>query len=297
LRYLTLDVFTARPFGGNQLAVFPDARGIPDALLQDITREFNFSEVTFCYPPADAANTRGVRIFTPGGELPFAGHPVVGTAAALALADGVAGEAFRFELGVGVVPVEVRAESASLAWARLSAVKMPEVGPPVPTLTTLAEMLSLEPADVLGGALSPQAVSCGAPFLIVPLRSVAAVSRAKLRLDRWEPVLRKSWAPDLLVVARDPEGGSEHWRARMFAPALGIAEDPATGSAAAAFGGWLALKDPRADARCAWTIDQGIEMGRPSRLEVEAEKGGGKVTAVRVAGHAVLMGSGELRIP
>jgi trans-2,3-dihydro-3-hydroxyanthranilate isomerase len=297
MRYLTLDVFTKRPFSGNQLAVFPDATGIPEARLPDITREFNFSEVTFCYPPADAANTRRVRIFTPGAELPFAGHPVIGTAAALALAEGVAGETFRFELGVGVVPVAVRAESATLAWARLSAARMPELGPPVPTLTTLAEMLSLQAADLAGGTLSPQAVSCGTPFLIVPLRSVAAVSRARLRLDRWEPVLRKSWAPDILVVARDPEGGPDHWRARMFAPALGVPEDPATGSAAAAFGGWLALKDPRVEATCEWTMDQGIEMGRPSRLEIGADKAAGAVTAVRVAGHAVLMGEGRLLVP
>ncbi len=296
MRYLTLDVFTDRPFGGNQLAVFPDASTIPDALLQDITREFNFSEVTFCYAPRDAANTRRVRIFTPGGELPFAGHPVIGTAAALALVEGVSGDAYRFELGVGVVPVSVRSASDGIAWARLSAVRMPESGPPVPTLTTLAEMLSLEPADVCGGTMSPQAISCGTPFLLVALKTVAAVKRARLRLDKWEPVLRKSWAPDLFIAAKDPDTSPMHWRARMFAPALGIPEDPATGSAAAAFAGWLALKEGARDGQWSWTIDQGIEMGRPSRLEIEAEKAGGAVTAVRVAGNAVLMGEGRLHL-
>jgi len=300
MRFLTLDVFTARPFGGNQLAVFPDASGIPEAMLLPITREFNFSEVTFCYPPADAANTRRVRIFTPGGELPFAGHPVIGTAAALALHEGALAGAttgrFLFELGVGVVPVDVRVEGESLAWAELSAVKMPEIGPQVPTLDTLAEMLSLETNDLVGGALTPQAVSCGYPFLLVPLKTVAAVSRARLRLERWERTLAKSWAPEILVAAKDPDGGPQHWRARMFAPGINIMEDPATGGAAAAFAGWLALKEPRTDGSFAWSIDQGIEMERPSRIDIGAGKSNGAVTAVRVAGRAVTMSEGRLRL-
>ena len=300
MRFLTLDVFTARPFGGNQLAVFPDASGIPEAMLLPITREFNFSEVTFCYPPADAANTRRVRIFTPGGELPFAGHPVIGTAAALALHEGALAGAttgrFLFELGVGVVPVDVRVEGESLAWAELSAVKMPEIGPQVPTLDTLAEMLSLETNDLVGGALTPQAVSCGYPFLLVPLKTVAAVSRARLRLERWERTLAKSWAPEILVAAKDPDGGPQHWRARMFAPGINIMEAPATGGAAAAFAGWLALKEPRTDGSFAWSIDQGIEMERPSRIDIGADKSNGAVTAVRVAGRAVTMSEGRLRL-
>jgi trans-2,3-dihydro-3-hydroxyanthranilate isomerase len=300
MRYLTLDVFTSRPFGGNQLAVFPDATAIPDARLIDITREFNFSEVTFCYPPADAANTKRVRIFTPGGELPFAGHPVIGTTAALALTEGALGSAndgtFRLELSVGVTSVSVRKEDDRLAWAELSAVKMPEVGPQVPTLNTLAEMLSLEASDVMGGALSPQAVSCGMPFLLVPLKTVKAVSRARLRVEKWEQTLRKSWAPEIFLAARDPEGGANHWRARMFAPGINITEDPATGGAAAAFAGWLAMKDPAATGAFSWTIDQGVEMGRPSRIEISAEKSQGAVTAVRVAGRAVLMSEGRLRL-
>lgn len=300
MRFLTLDVFTARPFGGNQLAVFPDASGIPEAMLLPITREFNFSEVTFCYPPADAANTRRVRIFTPGGELPFAGHPVIGTAAALALHEGALAGAttgrFLFELGVGVVPVDVRVEGESLAWAELSAVKMPEIGPQVPTLDTLAEMLSLETNDLVGGALTPQAVSCGYPFLLVPLKTVAAVSRARLRLERWERTLAKSWAPEILVAAKDPDGGPQHWRARMFAPGINVMEDPATGSAAAAFAGWLALKESRNDGSFAWSIDQGIEMERPSRIDIGADKSNGAVTAVRVAGRAVTMSEGRLRL-
>jgi len=300
MRYLTLDVFTATPFGGNQLAVFPDATAIPEAQLLPITREFNFSEVTFCYPPADAANTRRVRIFTPGGEIPFAGHPTIGTAAALALGDRALGTAtsgrFTLELGVGLVPVETRVESPTRVWAEFAVAKLPEVGPPTPTLNTLAEILSLAPADLLGGALSPQAVSCGFPFLLVPLRSVNAVERARLRVDHWERTLQKFWARDIFLAARDPERGEHHWHARMFGPGVNVPEDPATGSAVAAFGGWLALKDPRVDGSLAWTVNQGIEMGRPSRLDVRATKSASVVTAVYVAGQAVLVGEGRLRI-
>ena len=300
MRYLTLDVFTSTPFGGNQLAVFPDASGIAESLLLPITREFNFSEVTFCYPPADPSHTRRVRIFTPGGEIPFAGHPVVGTAAALALHEGVLGSAsagrFTFELGVGVVPVDVRVEGAALAWAELSVAKLPEVGPPSPTLNTLAEILSLETSDLVGGHLSPQAVSCGLPFLMVPLKSVAAASRARVRMDPWERTLSRFWTPHILVAARDTEQGEHHWRARVFVPALNVPEDPATGSAIAAFGGWLAMKDSRAAGDFAWTIEQGVEMGRPSRLEVKVAKMAGAVTSVRVAGQAVFVGEGVLRV-
>lgn len=300
-RYLTLDVFTDRMFGGNQLAVFPDAREIPEELLLPITREFNFSEVTFCYPSDDDVHTRRVRIFTPGAEMPFAGHPTIGTTAALALREGALGSAregrLTLKLGVGTVPVDVRLESDGLAWAELSVAKLPEIGPPVPTVTTLADILSLEPSDFVGGTHSPQAVSCGIPFLLAPLKSVAAVSRARIRLDRWEQTLKKSWAPEILIAARDPEMGDRHWRARMFAPGLNVPEDPATGSAIAAFGGWLAMKDPKRDADFAWTVRQGIEMGRPSLLQVRAEKRDGAVTAVRVSGHAVLTGEGSLRLP
>lgn len=298
MRFLTLDVFTSSPFGGNQLAVFPDARGIPEDRLLAITQEFNFSEVTFCYPPEEGANTRRVRIFTPDKEMPFAGHPTIGTAAALALAEGALPGGtghFRFEMGVGIVPVDVRVESPTRAWAELSVAKLPEVGPQTPTINTLAEILSLESGDLMGGTYSPTAVSCGYPFLLVPVKSLKALAQARVRVDRWEQTLQRFWAPEIFVAAKDPEKGPNHWRARMFAPGIRIAEDPATGSAVAAFGGWLAMKEPK-DGAFAWSVDQGIEMGRPSQLEVSAVKEQGAVTAVKVAGRAVLMTEGTLRL-
>jgi trans-2,3-dihydro-3-hydroxyanthranilate isomerase len=299
MRYVTLDVFTPVPFGGNQLAVFPDARGIPESALLNITREFNFSEVTFCYPAEDPGHTRRVRIFTPGGEVPFAGHPTVGTAAALALSEGALPTGtgrFTLELGVGPIPVDVRVESPVRAWAEFSVAKLPEIGPHSPTVNTLADILSLEPKDLLGGAFSPQAVSCGLPFLLIPLRSLDALAKSRVRVDKWESTLKRFWAPMMFLAARDEEQGPHHWRARMYAPGISVPEDPATGSAVAAFGGWLAMKDAKADGAFAWTVDQGIEMGRPSHLTVSAEKAAGAVTAVRVAGQAVLMSEGTLRL-
>lgn len=301
MRYITLDVFTATPFGGNQLAVFPDATGIPEEWLLPITREFNFSEVTFVYPPKDPAHTRRVRIFTPAEEMPFAGHPTVGTSAALALVEGALGGAptgrLTLELGVGPTPVDVRIESPELAWAELAVVKAPEFGPATPTLNTLAEILSLDAKDLIGGALSPQNVSCGIPFLLVPVKSIDALQRARVRLDRWDETLRSAWAPEIFVAAKDPEHGETAWRTRMFAPGLGLSEDPATGAATAAFAGWLALKDNRADAELRWTLRQGVEMGRPSLLEARATKQGSALTSLHIAGHAVLTGEGRLRLP
>ena len=188
-------------------------------------------------------------------------------------------------------------ETPERAWAEFSVAKLPEIGPQAPTLNTLAEILSLEPKDLVGGALSPQAVSCGLPFLLVPLKSVKAVTKARVKVDRWEQTLSRFWAPMIFIAARDEEQGPHHWRARMFAPGISVPEDPATGSAVAAFGGWLAMKEAKADGAFAWSVDQGIEMGRPSRLDVSADKAGGAVTAVRVAGRAVLMSEGSLRLP
>jgi trans-2,3-dihydro-3-hydroxyanthranilate isomerase len=302
-RFVTLDVFTNTPFGGNQLAVFPDARGIPEEALRTITREFNYSEATFCYPPANPAHTRRVRIFTPGGELPFAGHPTIGTAIALQLL-GLTGAAtvgatsrLVLEEGVGPVTVDVRVTGEGAAWAQFSVAKLPEIGPSAPSRGMLAEILSLDPDDILGATPGPQAISCGVPFLLVPLRNVKAVSRSRIRLERWESTLRNSWAPEVFVFAPDPGGGEMHYRARMFAPGMSVMEDPATGSANACFAGYLAARAVQRDGTLSWTVDQGVEMGRPSRLEIEADKSGGAITAIRVGGAAVLVSEGTLRHP
>jgi len=300
IRYITTDVFSSVRLGGNQLAVIPDARGIDEELLLPIAREFNYSETTFVYPPEQAEHTRRVRIFTPGGEVPFAGHPTVGTAVVLAATGEIAagdGETrIVFEEGVGAVPVVLRDVHAGGGWAQLSAAKLPELGPPVPSRATLARMLGLATEDVLATSERPQAVSCGLPFLIVPMASVAAVSRARVNVERWEETLANAWASMIWMYAADPEGGDRHYRARMFAPGINVPEDPATGSAAVTFAGYLAARSRVRNGTLAWTIDQGVEMGRPSRLEIEADKVDGAIMALRVGGSAVLVSEGTMTL-
>lgn len=299
-RFHTADVFTDQAFGGNQLAVFPDAREIPEHRLLDVTREFNYSETTFVYPPRDATNTRHVRIFTPGGEVPFAGHPTVGTAHVLAgigeipLDDDVTH--IVFEETVGPVPVSIRSEGGVPVFAQLSVAKLPELGPPSPPRESLAAVLGLEPADLLDGEWSPQALSCGLPFLFIPLRDRDAVARARVKLDVWETVLADTWAPEMFVFAREGERAGSDLHARMFAPGISVPEDPATGSANAALAGYLAARNTTRSGTLHWRVEQGFEMGRPSILEVEADVSGGDVRAVRVGGASVMVSDGQMTI-
>ncbi|MDQ2695825.1 MAG: PhzF family phenazine biosynthesis protein, partial [Pseudomonadota bacterium] len=185
-RFYTADVFTDRPFGGNPLAVFPDGRGLADAAMQQIAREFNLSETVFVFPPLDPAHTRRLRIFTPAAELPFAGHPTLGTAFVLAAIGELplAGDATRivFEEGVGPVPVLIRAENGRPAFMQLAAARLPEFGPPPPPEAVLAEVLSLNAADLAGADDPAQAVSCGVPFLFVAVRHRDAVRRARVQI-------------------------------------------------------------------------------------------------------------------
>jgi trans-2,3-dihydro-3-hydroxyanthranilate isomerase len=298
--FVTADVFTRERFGGNPVAIFPDARQIPEGLLQRIAREFNLSETIFIYPPDDPAHTRRVRIFTPEEELPFAGHPTIGAAFALASIGAVplTGDETRIVLeeGVGPVPVLIRSRDGRPRSAQLTVARLPQVGPPPPGRSTLAEMLSLEIGDLQGGTFTPQAYSCGLPFLLVPVKDRDAVAKASVRMDLWDATLRAYWAPQVMVFAKDPELPGSHIRARVFVPGLAVPEDPATGSCAAALGGYLATRDPTADGTLHWRIEQGFEMQRPSIIELEVDKAGGEITAVRVEGEAVMVMEGRLEL-
>jgi trans-2,3-dihydro-3-hydroxyanthranilate isomerase len=299
-RYLTADVFTNELFGGNQLAVFPDASEIPFELMPRIAREFNYSETTFVLPASDPKHTRRVRIFTPGGELAFAGHPTIGSAHVLATIGAVelTGDQTHIilEEGVGPVPVTIRASAGKPTFAQLTVAKLPEVGPPPPNPARLAAMLSLKTDDLVGSDLPAEAISCGTPFLFVPLRDRAAVERARARVDLIEETLGNYWTQMVMVFALEAERPGSDIRARMFAPTIGVPEDPATGSAAVGLGGYLAARDPRFDAQYRWVIEQGFEMGRPSIMEVEVEKKAGAITAVRVGGHSVVVCEGRMQL-
>lgn len=297
-RFITADVFTDRMFGGNQLAVFTDGRGLDDDTMQSIAREMNLSETVFVLPPETAQGTRRLRIFTPGRELPFAGHPTVGAAFVLAAIGDVAldGELTRiiFEEGVGPVAVMIRAENGRPVFSQLSAAKLPEFGPPPPSTEKLASMLSLSVDDFESGAGEPRACSCGVPFLFVTLRSLDALARARVNIEAWERDLSGYWAPEIYLITHAADDADI--RARMFAPSMGIGEDPATGGAATALAGYLTPVGARDGVR-RWTIRQGVEMGRPSTILLEADVAAGAITAIRVGGASVLVSEGMLTLP
>ncbi|NUN69498.1 MAG: PhzF family phenazine biosynthesis protein [Bacteroidetes bacterium] len=292
--YYTCDVFTDAPFGGNQLAVFPDARGIPEELLPKITREFNYSETTFVYPPDDPAHARRVRIFTPGSELPFAGHPTVGTAVVLAVTGAIplTGEETRivFEEKVGAVPVTIRRVNGAPTFAQLTAAKLPEFNDTVPAAEDIAQLLTLGRHELDDARFPLRFVSVGFPFLFVAVRGADVIGRIRINV----PVMEALGLKEIFVFTDECEREGFHYHARMFAPLLGIPEDPATGSAAAAFAGYLAVRDPLQNGTVRWNLEQGCEMGRPSLLYIEADKSNGAVTSVRVGGNAVMVMEGRM---
>ena len=298
LKYHLLDVFTEAPFGGNQLAVFPGAEGLDAEAMQRIAGELALSETAFVLPSRRPEAAWRLRIFTPRIELPFAGHPSIGAARLLAdlgMVQRAAGEArFALDEEAGLVPVRVRYDTGTEPFAELTAARIPVRGPEPPAVPLLAAMLGIDVQDIDTSGAGPSAWSAGVPFLFVPLRSVAALARARVDLDQWRTLLSAWWAVHLyLFVPAVPSGDI---RARMFAPAMGIGEDPATGAAAAAIAGLLADSAPAGDDTLRWNIRQGVEMGRASLLAVAADRSGGRLTEVRVGGASVRLGDGVLRL-
>jgi len=293
-RYLIADVFTEAAFGGNQLAVFPDGRGISEAAMQRVAREFNFSETTFVLPPEAPGTDFRLRIFTPGSELPFAGHPTVGTAAVLAREGLVALSGGRgrvvFGEGVGPVSVELEVDDAR-AFARLSLEAAVEGSAP-PRPEDAAAALSL-PADAV---LDAWFATVGTPFCYVHLADREAVDRAQVDRAAWSRHFADAFASAIYFFAGDLAAGSRLY-ARMFAPGFGIDEDAATGAGAATLAGSLANRLPERDGTFTWTLDQGVKMGRPSVLEASAGKRDGRTARVMVGGATVLVADGTMRVP
>jgi len=299
-RFYTADVFTDEVFGGNPLAVFPDARGLDSQRMQRIAREMNLSETVFVQPPSAAAFDRKLRIFTPANELPFAGHPTVGAACVLAATGEFGPETDTrqvvFEEGVGRVPVWIRRQQGRPAFAQFVIEHPPEFGPDPPPMPELASVLSLQPWDLADDTPEPKAISSGVPFLFIPVKNREALRRARVHHERWERLLSASWAPSLYVFTFDAERSDAQVRARMFAPGLGVPEDPATGSAAAALAGYLALMQRGRTGPMRWVIEQGCEMGRPSRIELEADLVAGFVATIRVGGTSVMVSEGWMNV-
>ncbi len=311
LRFITADVFTTERFTGNQLAVVFGAEGLSTETLQAITREFNYAETSFVFAAEDPSHTRRVRIFTPELELPFAGHPTIGTAHVLVASGEVPAEGDEMTLvlgeNVGPIPVRVTLEHGVPVHAQLTTAQLPEERVEVTDLEALASMVSLSASDLVGGTHAPTGVSCGVAFQLIALKSVEAVERATLRHDAWEAVLQGKWASWPMVFAMARENGADREaklpshvrgcdiRARVFVPGSTVPEDPATGSANACLAGYLAKRTPR-DGLLSWEVAQGIEMGRPSRLQIEAHKAGGAIDAVRVGGATVLVSEGTMMV-
>ena len=289
-KFFMADVFTDRPFGGNQLAVFPDGREISDKAMQAYAREINFAETTFVLPPKDPSNTVRVRIFTPRAEMPFAGHPTVGTAAVLAHLGRLSDERIVFEEGIGPVEIEIDRTSSPLL-ARLVFAPKLERPSANPGTVAAAESLSLQESDVAAVWFA----SVGLRFCFVQLKSKDAVDRAALNRPAWSRHFANAWASEIYLFSGDAASGGSLY-ARMFAPVLGVEEDPATGSAAATLAAAFAAESGDSNGTCFWTINQGVAMGRPSRISASAEKRDGKVTRVSVGGPTVIVGEGLMMV-
>ncbi len=295
-RYATLDVFADRPLAGNPLAVVLDSDGLDGARMQAIAREFNLSETVFVLPPRNPAHRARLRIFTPAVELPFAGHPTVGTAVLLSRLD-LQGDGERdglvvLEEDVGPVRCGVRLRPDEAGFAEFDTPRRPEEHDDVPPRDRLAAAVGLFPTDVGFDNHRPTAFGAGVTFTFLPVRDAEALGRARPIRALWEDTFAQAASRQVFLYTQDEEDAS--FRARMFAPALGIDEDPATGSAAAAFPGVLAKFEGLADGRHQVRIAQGREMGRPSLVSLEFELEGGAVASARVGGHAVVVGEGTL---
>ena len=291
-RYYTCDVFTETRFGGNPLAVLPQADGLSDRKMQQIAREFNFSETTFVFPPK-AGHTRHVRIFTPSREVPFAGHPNVGTAFVLASTGAFgkvpSGHTVTFEEEAGLVPITIYVENGRIARCELAAPQPVSVGKTL-ALEPVAAAVSLTSADIVTATHAPQVASVGLPFLITELKDRSALERARADASAFGALVAEDIRPSLHFYVNARDGFDV--RARMFAPLSGVPEDPATGSASCALAGLLAHYSPQANGSFTWRIAQGVEMGRPSTLIARAEKKAGVVQTTWVGGAAVLVSEG-----
>jgi trans-2,3-dihydro-3-hydroxyanthranilate isomerase len=289
-----VDVFSSTPFGGNQLAVLPDATGISTEGMQNIAREFNFGETTFVLPRNDPANTCRVRIFTPRSELDFAGHPTVGTACALVMKQHVKlSDPIRLilEENIGPVTVDVTQRNGGFH-GRLTLSGKLEAPTSAPSPTDLAAVLSIEPGDVSQVFFA----SVGVPFCFAQLSSNEAVDRAAINRAAWAATLSRAWSPHVFFFAGNLRDGGKLY-ARMWAPALGVEEDPATGSACAALVAAAASKPEFGGAALRLSIQQGVLMRRRSDIEAEARKRDDVVTSVSVGGATTYIASGEIEVP
>jgi len=298
LSYLHYDVFTAEPLLGNQLAVFTDARGLDTARMQRLAREMNFSESTFILPAEQPGTDIRMRIFTPASEMPMAGHPTIGSTFALAKTGVITPGSARFVFGLNIGPIPVdlewKGDDLSFAWMTQS---VPTFGQVVEDRAAVADTLGLDARDLMPD-LPIQQVSCGVPFLFVPLRDRTVVDRAISNASAFRRLTTTIGLDvPIFMFSVDPPGSPDTAYSRMFAPDFGIVEDPATGSASGPLGCYLVHHGLVAgEAARRMTSLQGVAMGRTSRIHISIEGARDAIRRVRVGGEAVLVAHGELLV-
>jgi trans-2,3-dihydro-3-hydroxyanthranilate isomerase len=299
LDFHTLDVFTETRFGGNPLAVVHGADGLSDTAMQTIAREFNLSETVFVLKSERPAHTARIRIFTPGMELPFAGHPTVGTAALLAQlrapeTNGERDALIVLELKIGTVRIGVRQRAGKAPFAEFDLPKLPERGIALPNNERLASALGLSPSEIGFENHKPVVYSAGVPYACIPIATREAVARAAVQMHHWNQVFTGPVPANAFIYCRETVHTMSAFHARMYWPGAGVHEDPATGSAAAAFAGVVHQFDTPPDGLHKKVIEQGFEMGRPSLIVLSLQVEAGKLTGARIGGHAVRVSAGTI---
>jgi trans-2,3-dihydro-3-hydroxyanthranilate isomerase len=294
-RFVTLDVFTSQPFAGNPLAVVLDAEGLDTARMQAVAREFNLSETVFVLPPADPAHRARVRIFTPARELPFAGHPTVGAAVLLARLDGGTQErAITLGEDVGPVQCTVTPDGRAGGTARFTLPRLPEHLGDISDAAAVAAALRLTLDDLGCDDYEPGRWSAGVPFVMVPVRGLDAIGRARPDAARFDLAFGAEGHRSVFLFCRQTEASGHFLHARMFAPRFGITEDPATGSAVAAFAGVAARYGGLGDGEHALVVEQGFEMGRASLIHLSLTLRDGGLATASIGGDAVVIADGTI---
>ncbi len=294
--FTLVDVFTDKPFSGNQLAVFTKPAGLSTPQMQKIAKEFNFSETTFVFPPESKGADYRVRIFTPHKELPMAGHPTIGTAFVLSKQEGGRRSRLRFEEGIGIIPITIQFGDGGPGWIGMSQ-PLPKFGPTFKERLRIAEMLSIKESAIVAD-LPLEVVSCGVPFLFVPVADLRSVQGIVFKLDVWEETLRGKPYDNVFVFTREVESKDSFVHSRMFGPGVGVNEDPATGSASGPLGCYLVKNGVlRPSPRVEFVSEQGLEMGRPSKIRVAiGANSRGRITEVLVSGRSCRVGEGVIEV-
>ena len=293
-RFVTFDVFTGVRFAGNPLAIVLDADGLAGETMQAIAREFNLAETVFVLPPREPRHRARIRIFTPQVEMPFAGHPTIGTAVLLNRMDGGGRLDFVIEEDIGPVRCTTASIDGEHGRARFQLPQLPEEAGPAADKETIAAALALSPDDIGLGAFRPSFWSAGISFAFVPVRSREAIRRCQPRLEHWDAAFMRSGRGSAYVFCGDTVEPGSAFHARMFAPRWGIFEDPATGSAAAAFAGVLLRFAPPPDGDHEFALEQGYELGRPSLIALSLSVRNRRLAGAAIGGEAVAVSEGMI---